>query len=88
MNAIPQFILLVAAGAWSFSPALAQEHGDRDHHDSGDAVNREHGHGAPARLPNCPVMGDPIDFTVKFDDSRRADLLLLQDVHRLAHWFH
>lgn len=67
MNALIKAVAVSVVGAWAFTPptALAQNHGDHGQHGHGTTKHQEKGHDDSAKLPLCPVMGNPIDFNVK-----------------------
>jgi YHS domain-containing protein len=68
MKRFVQYLAFAALGLWVLAPVgLAQEHGEEHEHGQQD----EHGQKPKDKdkqdenWPKCPVMGDPVDFSVR-----------------------
>lgn len=66
MNALIKTVAVAAFGAWAFGPtaALAQDHGNHGQRGHGKATHQKEGEPESGKLPLCPVMGDPVDFSI------------------------
>lgn len=69
MISFMKIIVFAAAIAWALSPgnAIAQQHGrpDAGPHNHAKAEHDQKNHDSGSTRPLCPVMGDPVDFSIK-----------------------